>query len=87
MMGKMKPNRMVRMAEIKLGKPKAILSAFGRTRSSARHLPALEAFWKRSGALTASHHPGTPHDWTTEQKIYHDSELFISCTVSLLEVP
>lgn len=39
MIGKMKPNRTVRMAELKLAKPKAIKSALGRRekRSSERH--------------------------------------------------
>lgn len=84
MKGKMKPNRMVRMAEIKLGILKAIISALGKRKaagSASSSGSGLEKRWAHVHSLVSF---WDLHDWTTGQRIHPDSELFISHTLPLL---
>lgn len=57
----MKPNRVSRMAEVKLGKPKAIKSALeGERRRALKGTVPLRTVWKRDlNMLMASSHPGS----------------------------
>lgn len=85
MMGKMKPNRVSRMAEVKLGKPKAIKSALEGERRALKGTVPLRTVWKRDlNMLMASSHPGSSMTGLRDKRIYPDSELFISCTLPLL---
>lgn len=57
----MKPNRVWRMAEVKLGKPKAIKSALEGERRALKGTVPLRTVWKRDlNMLMASSHPGSP---------------------------
>lgn len=60
-MSKMKPNRVSRMAEVKLGKLKAIKSALEGERRVLKGTVLLRTVWKRDlNMLMASSLPGSP---------------------------
>lgn len=84
MKGKMKPNRMVRMAEIKLGILKAIMSALGKRKAVGSTSNSGSGLEKRCAHVHGLVSSWDLHDWTTGQRIYPDSELFISHTLPLL---
>lgn len=57
----MKPNRVSRMAEVKLGKLKAIKLALEGERRALKGTVPLRTVWKRDlNMLMASSHPGSP---------------------------
>lgn len=80
----MKPNRMVRMAEMKLGILKAILSALGKRKAAGSASSSGSDLEKRCTHVHGLVSSWDLHDWTTGQRIYPDSELFISPTLPLL---
>lgn len=84
MKGKMKPNRMVRMAEIKLGVLKAITSALGKRNAAESTSSSGSVLEKRCAHVHSLESSWDLHDWTTGQRVYPDSELFISHTLPLL---
>lgn len=75
---------MVRMAEIKLGILKAIMSALGKRKAAGSTSSSGSGLEKRCAHVHGLVSSWDLHDWTTGQRIYPDSELFISHTLPLL---